>query len=170
MGKLEALMQKGIMAGVEGLEPPACWFEARRSIQLSYTPAVPIIHASRRRCQLNLVGCRNSLWRQRPVLFAGSPPRRTEPVRKGAGFKTRDEPLPRVRAELATARAPRTLTKSLPSTLRKSSEPCQTQISRNCLKTHGRIPQEPAVRVIKKKTKQTANGSFRKSTKPLDGF
>jgi hypothetical protein len=28
------------MAGVEGLEPPACWFEARRSIQLSYTPVL----------------------------------------------------------------------------------------------------------------------------------
>ena len=27
------------VAGVEGLEPPTCWFEARRSIQLSYTPA-----------------------------------------------------------------------------------------------------------------------------------
>ena len=28
------------LAGVEGLEPPTHWFEARRSIQLSYTPAV----------------------------------------------------------------------------------------------------------------------------------
>jgi hypothetical protein len=27
MGKIDALIQKGIMAGVEGLEPPACWFE-----------------------------------------------------------------------------------------------------------------------------------------------
>ena len=27
-----------VLAGVEGLEPPTCWFEARRSIQLSYTP------------------------------------------------------------------------------------------------------------------------------------
>lgn len=28
-----------ILAGPEGLEPPACWFEASRSIQLSYGPA-----------------------------------------------------------------------------------------------------------------------------------
>ena len=31
------------MAGVEGLEPPTCWFEARRSIQLSYTPTALIV-------------------------------------------------------------------------------------------------------------------------------
>ena len=39
-GLLPVIHQAGsYVAGVEGLEPPTCWFEARRSIQLSYTPA-----------------------------------------------------------------------------------------------------------------------------------
>ena len=39
-GLLPVIHQAGSeVAGVEGLEPPTCWFEARRSIQLSYTPA-----------------------------------------------------------------------------------------------------------------------------------
>ena len=32
------------MAGPEGLEPPTCWFEARRSIRLSYGPALPPLY------------------------------------------------------------------------------------------------------------------------------
>lgn len=60
------------MAGVEGLEPPACWFEARRSIQLSYTPLGLLYgfwgDASERHPKAFLVPCRRT--RARPALAA----------------------------------------------------------------------------------------------------
>ena len=57
MGATGGRIQKGIVAGVEGLEPPTYWFEARRSIQLSYTPAVNASMLAEIRGTLGPAGC-----------------------------------------------------------------------------------------------------------------
>ena len=43
------------MAGVEGFEPPTYWFEARYSIQLSYTPTLLIVDSRKRTRPASLI-------------------------------------------------------------------------------------------------------------------